>query len=91
MDDMLGALLDKIDGMDDAWDDILTLVGRHSKDTQGTALYQKWSRIIESTKKTTDMALGSFHKLRLHLGSLHKLRLHFGVGRWSAKCLLMFT
>ena len=24
-------------------------------------------------------------------GSLHKLRLQLGVGRWSAKCLLMFT
>ena len=25
------------------------------------------------------------------LGSLHKLCLHLGVGRWSGKCLLMFT
>jgi hypothetical protein len=57
LDDMVGVLLDKVDGMDDAWDDILTLVGRHYMDTRETALFKKWSRIIKSTKKTINVAL----------------------------------
>ena len=66
LDDMVGVLLDQIDGMDDAWDNILTLVGRHSMDTRETAFFKKWSRIIKSTKKTTDVALDistRFHSL----------------------------
>ena len=64
LDDMVGVLVDQVDGMEDTWEDILEAVRRHSIDTHKDALLGEWSRLVASTRKIVDRALevsGRFH------------------------------
>ena len=57
LDDMVGALVDQIDGMEDTWEAILEAVRQHSSDTHKDALLTEWSRLVESTRRIVDRVL----------------------------------
>ena len=57
LDDMVGALVDQIDGMEDTWEAILEAVRQHSSDTHKDAPLTEWSRLVESTRRIVDRVL----------------------------------
>ena len=57
LDDMVGVLVDQIDGMEDTWEDILEVVWQHSIDTHKDALLTEWSKLVESKRRIVDRVL----------------------------------
>ena len=57
LDDMVGALVDQIDGMEDTWEAILEVIRQHSINTHKNALLREWSRLVESTRRIVDRVL----------------------------------
>jgi hypothetical protein len=57
LDDMVGVLVDKIDDMEDTWEDILEVVRQHSIDTQKDTLLKEWSGLVDSTRRIVDRVL----------------------------------
>jgi hypothetical protein len=57
LDDMVGVLVDQIDGMEDTWEYILEVVRQHSIDTHKDALLTEWSRLVVSTRRIVDRVL----------------------------------
>ena len=57
LDDMVGVLVDQIDGIEDTWEDILEVVRQHSIDTHKVALLGEWSRLVASTRRIVDRVL----------------------------------
>jgi hypothetical protein len=58
LDNMVGVLMDQIDGMEDTWEDILAVVRRRLIDTPKDALLGEWSWLMVSTRKIVDEGLG---------------------------------
>jgi hypothetical protein len=57
LDDMVGVLVDQIDGMEDTWEYILEVVRQHSIDSHKDALLTEWSRLVASTRWIVDRVL----------------------------------
>jgi hypothetical protein len=57
LDDMVGVLVDKIDDMEDTWEDVLEVVRQHSIDTRKDMLLKEWAGLVESTRKIVDRVL----------------------------------
>ena len=54
LEDTVGILLDQVDGMENAWEDILELVQQFSIDTRKSAILGEWSRLVASTRKIVE-------------------------------------
>jgi hypothetical protein len=54
---MVGILVDKIDDMEDTWEDVLEIVRQHSIDTRKDTLLKEWAGLVESTRKIVDRVL----------------------------------
>ena len=65
LDDMVGVLMDQVDGMDNTWEDILVVVERHLIDKREDALFEKFSQIVRDTKKIVDEAVDK--SMRFHI------------------------
>ena len=84
-DDMVGVLVDQIDGMEDTWDNIIKIVHQYPIDTHKDSLVMEWSRMVTSTRKIVDRVLevsDQFHVALPDLGDpdLNKSELYFFAG-----------
>jgi hypothetical protein len=57
LDDMVGVLVDKIEDMEDTWEDVLEVVRQHSIDTRKDTLLKEWAGLVESTRKIVEKVL----------------------------------
>jgi hypothetical protein len=59
LDDMIEAMIDKFEAMEDLWEDIIEIVNQYPVDINNDTLVTEWSGTITSTRRIVNTVLGT--------------------------------